>query len=112
MRGLARRLDRDQRARSRRTLHAERRHVSGRRPTAKAVSDAREVGLESVKVDARSGVVVVLGDRGRTHFFTLEGQLVSSVRYSRDAIERKIKKEVWRQATESEMKTLRENLAR
>jgi hypothetical protein len=111
LRGLARRLERDQRARSRRTRHAEQRHASGERPTRKAVDDAREARLEAVMVDERSGAVVVLGDRGRTHFFTSGGRLVSSVRYSKDAIARKIKHERWRGATIDEVETLREHLA-
>jgi hypothetical protein len=106
MRGLARRLERDQRARSRRTRHAEKRHDSGERPTRKALDDAREAGEDAFMVDVRSGTIVVLGDRGRTHFFTGSGQLVSSVRYSRDAIARKIKLEKWRAAREEERKKL------
>lgn len=111
MRGMARRLERDQRSRSRRTRHAEERHSSGTRPTRKAVDDARAAGDESFMVDERSGVVVVLGDRGRTHFFTAEGRLVSSVRYSREAIARKIKLERWREATADERETLRKQVA-
>jgi hypothetical protein len=37
--------------------------------------------------------------------------LVSSVRYSKDAIARKIKRERWRGATIDEVETLREHLA-
>jgi hypothetical protein len=107
MRGLARRLERDQRARTRRTRHAEQRHASGQRPTRKAIDDARAVGPGSLRVDERSGTLVVLGDRGRTHFFTPGGQHVSSVRYSKDAIERKIKIELWRPATGEELAALR-----
>jgi hypothetical protein len=103
MRGLARRLERDQRARTRRTRHAEERHASGRRPTRKAVADARTAGPESLKVDERSGTLVVLGEKGRTHFFGPEGQLVSSVRYSKDAIVRKLKTGLWRQASDEEV---------
>jgi hypothetical protein len=54
--------------------------------------------------------VVVLGDRGRTHFFTPDGRLVSSVRYSREAIERKVKLEVWRKATAEVAEALRAKL--
>jgi hypothetical protein len=91
LRGMARRLEREHRARSRRTHHAEHRHESGRRPTRNAIDDIRAAGPDAILVDERSGTVVVLGDRGRTHFFTAEGRLVSSVRYSPDAIERKRK---------------------
>jgi len=110
LRGLARRLEHDQRARGRRTRHAEQRHVSGERPTRKAVDDARAAGADAVMVDERSGTVVVLGERGRTHFFTRAGQHVSSVRYSREAIARKIKLERWRTATSDELDRFRECL--
>jgi len=111
MLGLARRLERDQRARSRRTQHAEERHASGRRPTRKAIDDAREATLESCMIDVRSETLVVLGERGRTHFFTLSGQHVSSVRYSKDAIARKLKREQWRRANSDELQTFQNRLA-
>jgi len=111
LRGLARRLEHELRSRDRRTRHAEDRHVSGVRPTRKAVDDAREAGAEDVMVDARSGAMVVLGERGRTHFFTSDGRLVSSVRYSRDAIERKRKLGLWRNATAGEVEKLRGEVA-
>ena len=107
LRGLARRLERDQRARSRRTRHAESRHESGRRPTRKAIDDARSASPDCCMVDRRSEALVILGDRGRTHFFTPDGQLVTSVRYSKDAIARKIKNEVWRPVTDGELEALR-----
>jgi len=109
--GLARRLERDRRARGRRTRHAERRHTSGDRPTRKAVDDAREANAESVMVDEARGTLVVLGERGRTHFFSPDGRLVSSVRYGREAIARKIKQDRWRPATEEEAEALRAHLA-
>jgi len=106
MHGLARRLAREHRSRGRRTRHAEIRHLSGRRPTRKALDDIRSAGDESFMVDERSGAVVVLGDRGRTHFFTAEGRLVSSVRYSREEIGRKIKLGKWRVAAPVEREGL------
>ena len=94
--GLARRLERDARARGRRTAHAEQRHGEGTRPTRSAVQDVRGASPDAVLRDERSGAYVVLGDRGRTHFFSPEGRLISSARYSRDAIERKKKQGLWR----------------
>jgi hypothetical protein len=107
LQGLARRLASDQRSRSRRTRHAEERHSSGTRPTRKALDDARVARDDAFMVDERSGTLVVLGDRGRTHFFAPDGQLVSSVRYSRDAIARKIRIERWRDASNEERDALR-----
>jgi hypothetical protein len=110
LRGLARRLERDRRARGRRTRHAEQRHNSGERPTRKALDDARQANSDSVMVDETRGTIVVLGERGRTHFFTPEGRLVSSVRYGREAIARKIKHDRWRPATAEEVETVRSHL--
>jgi hypothetical protein len=112
MQGLARRLAREHRARSRRTLHAEVRHLSGRRPTRKALDDLRAADDASLMVDENSGALVVLGERGRTHFFTTEGRLVSSVRYNRDEIGRKVKYGKWRVARADEREALRELLIR
>jgi hypothetical protein len=109
--GLARRLERDQRGRSRRTGHAEQRHRSGDRPTRKALDAIRLADRSTVLVDERTGALVVLGERGRTHFFTPEGRLVSSVRYSRDAIERKRRQGLWRPAPHEEADALLRRLA-
>ncbi len=108
--GLARRLARDHRSRGRRTRHADERHESGARPTRKALEDARSAADAAVLFDERRGTLVVLGDRGRTHFFASDGRLVSSVRYSRDAIERKRKAGLWRDASAGEIEGLREVL--
>jgi hypothetical protein len=94
--GLARRLEHERRASGRRTRHAEQRHRGGERPTRNAVVDARAVTAVEVMVDERNGTLVVPGARGRMHFYTPAGRLVSSVRYSRDAIEKKRKLGLWR----------------
>jgi hypothetical protein len=106
LRGLVRRLEHDHRGRARRTQHGEERHQSGERPTRKALDDIRDVKADAILVDERNGTLVVPGDRGRTHFFTPDGRLVSSVRYSRDAIERKRKLGLWRAATPPESESL------
>ncbi|ANM29274.1 hypothetical protein ABI59_06240 [Acidobacteria bacterium Mor1] len=110
LRGLVRRLERELRSRGRRTRHADERHESGERPTRKAVDDTRAASTDDVLVDARSGTRVILGGRGRTHFFTEDGRLVSSVRYSREAIERKRKLGHWRDASRHEAEKLRESV--
>jgi hypothetical protein len=112
LQGLARRLEQDVRGRGRRTAHADRRHETGERPTRKAVDDVREAVDGAFLIDERNGAVVVLGDRGRTHFFTPEGRLVSSVRYSRDAIERKRKTGLWRPLAAAQAAAMKETLLR
>jgi hypothetical protein len=110
LRGLARRLEHERRASGRRTRHAEERHAEGSRPTRKAIEDARAAGPDEVMVDERHGTLVVAGDRGRMHFYTREGKLVSSVHYSREAIERKRKLGIWRDASPGEAAALIERL--
>jgi hypothetical protein len=110
LRGLARRLERDRRARGRRTRHAESRHLSGERPTRMAIEDARRAEPASVLFDEKNQTYVVPGERGRTHFFTGDGKLVSSVRYSRDALERKRNLGFWRPASPAEARGLLERL--
>lgn len=104
--GLARRLEHERRAIRRRTHHAEERHREGERPTRLAVEDARAVAATDVMVDERHGTLVVPGARGRMHFYTPAGKLVSSVRYSRDAIEKKRKLGVWRPSRPEEAEPL------
>jgi hypothetical protein len=106
LQGLVRRLAHERRASARRTRHAEERHASGDRPTRKALQDARVASPDDVMVDERHGTLVVAGDRGRMHFYTQAGRLVSSVRYSRDAIERKRKRGIWRDASPAEAAAL------
>jgi hypothetical protein len=106
LRGLARRLERDARARGRRTRHAESRHLSGDRPTRMALEDARRADPATVCFDEKHGTFVVPGDRGRTHFFAADGKLVSSVRYSFDAIEKKRRLGFWRPAPRGEAEAL------
>lgn len=96
MRGLARRLLHERRATARRTGHADARHRTGARPTRLALSDLARVKAEDVLVDERNGTLVVPGERGRMHFYTEDGKLVTSVRYTPDAVERKRKAGVWR----------------
>ncbi|HET8946046.1 MAG TPA: hypothetical protein VFQ07_03615 [Candidatus Polarisedimenticolia bacterium] len=112
LQGLARRLEQDRRGSGRRTAHAGERHAQGTRPTRKAIDDIREAGHDAFLEDERSGAVVVLGDRGRTHFFTPEGRLISSVRYSREAIERKRRVGLWRELAVPEARRTREALLR
>jgi hypothetical protein len=112
LRGLARRLERERRARGRRTEHAEERHDAGTRPTRQALEDARQIESAALLFDERSATWVVLGDRGRTHFFSAEGRLVSSVRYSREAVGRKLRTQLWRQATAEEIESFRGRLGR
>ena len=107
LQGLSRRIERDLRGRRRRTRHAEERHLSGERPTRKAMDDLRAASAEAILADANHGTLVVLGSRGRTHFFAPEGRLVSSVSYPPETVDKKIRTGRWRPATAAEIEGLR-----
>jgi hypothetical protein len=109
--GLARRLERGERARERRTRHATVRHEEGSRPTRMAVADAVRAAEDEVLFDVRRGTIVVLGERGRAHVFNQEGKLVTSVRYHPDAISRRRESGVWRPASPAEIELVKNRTA-
>jgi len=106
--GLARRLERRDRSRRRRTNHAQQRHRQGDRPTWKALSDLAAASDEDLLFDTRRRTLIVLGERGRAHVFNRAGKLVTSIRYSPASIERRRQKRLWRSATDEEIAALRE----
>lgn len=105
--GLARRLEQERRGRDRRTEHAETRHRSGRRPTREALKDLDNAQDREIFVDTRKDTLIVLGDKGRVHVFNRRGKLVTSIRYSLEAVERKQKAEIWCPAGPGEIRDLR-----
>jgi hypothetical protein len=109
--GLARRLDKGFRGKARRTGHAERRHAEGDRPTRMALADLARAAREDLLFDTRSDTLVVVGDRGRAHVFSLEGKLVTSVRYNPASIEKRRQNGLWRPAAEEEVRSLKTRLA-
>jgi hypothetical protein len=110
LQGLARRIERDTRGRSRRTRHAQKRHLSGERPTRKAIDDLRKAGEEACLHDRRNDTFVILGGRGRTHFFAPEGRLVSSVHYPKETVAKKIRLGLWKPAPGKELMALKERV--
>ncbi len=110
--GLARRLERGERSRGRRTAHAEERHHGGERPTRMAVLDLERAGANDLLFDTRRQTIVVLGERGRAHVFSAEGKLVTSVRYPPATIDRRRKSGLWRSASPEEIEALRQVLPR
>ena len=105
---LGRRLEKGARGKERRTQHAERRHQEGDRPTRMALADLARATPENLFFDTRRETLIVLGDRGRTHFFNQSGKLVTSVRYEPAAIEKRRNNGIWRPAANGEVTALRE----
>lgn len=104
---IARRLEQGRRGQERRTRHAEDRHQSGERPTRMALADLAEAKDDRFLRDTLRDTVVVLGDRGRAHVFSAAGKLVTSLRSSPEATERKIARGRWKPATSDEVAKLR-----
>ncbi len=104
---LASRLEKDRRAEGRKTLHARERHEQGDRPTRMALADLGRAGAEEAFVDVRRDTLVVLGERGRAHVWNRRGRLVTSIRYSAEAIERRQKEQLWRPARAEELASLK-----
>lgn len=104
---LARRLEKGRRAQERRTRHAEERHGQGDRPTRMALTDLAQAKDEDVLLDTRQRTFVVLGERGRAHVFNRQGKIVTSVRYSTDAIEKRRAGGRWKPLPKDEVAALR-----
>lgn len=104
---LARRLDKGVRGKERRTAHGELRHRDRERPTGMALPDLAHATPENLLFDVRRETLVVVGDKGRAHVFSLRGKLITSVRYSPAAIERRRGNGTWRPATPEEVAQVR-----
>ncbi|MFN7965934.1 MAG: hypothetical protein U0V87_09650 [Acidobacteriota bacterium] len=104
---LARRLGRDERAKGRRTMHAEERHESGDRPTRVALADLAAASDDKIVFDTRRNTLVVLGEKGRAHVFNVDGKLVTSVRYPTTTIAHRRESGLWRRAEAAEIAPLR-----
>ena len=107
LKGLARRLEKGERARDRRTRHAEKRHDQGDRPTRMALADLARAKPEEVLLDTRRSTFIVLGERGRTHVFNRQGKLVTSIRYPPETIERRRGAGRWKPLPADEVRALR-----
>jgi len=107
---VARRLEKGWRGRERRTRHGQQRHSEGDRPTRMALADFARATPEDFLFDTRRETLVVVGDRGRAHVFSLAGKLVTSVRYNPAVIEKRRQNGLWRPAAAEEVRTVRERL--
>ena len=105
--GLANRLERERRSRGRKTAHGQKRHGQKNRPTWKALDDLQHAKDDQVMIDTRRDTFVVLGSNGRAHVFNRSARLVTSIRYSPDAIERRCRQGIWKPAIPSEVEELR-----
>lgn len=110
LKGLARRLEHQRRSRDRRTTHGHHRHGDRSRPTEMAFADLEQARDDSILFDTRRKTLVVVGDRGRAHIFNDSGRLVTSIRYSPTAIERRQKKGIWKPASDDQIGALKKQV--
>jgi hypothetical protein len=61
-----------------RTEHGEERHEDESRPTSEALKDKSE--SSEIYLDVETGYYIFVGERGRTHIFTVENQHHTSFR--------------------------------
>ena len=107
---LARRLEHQRRSRDRKTHHGQKRHQDRTRPTDMAIADLDQAKDDQIFFDTRRETLVVLGDRGRAHVFNQTGRLVTSIRYSPPAIDKRRKKGLWKAASRDQIGALKKQV--
>lgn len=95
---------------SRRTRHAEERRESAGRPIGQALRDAMEASADRVLMDTRRGTIVVLGPRGRTHVFSPDGRLVTTLVLTPQEVQRRYALSRWRTLAPEEVLQWRKTL--
>lgn len=75
-----------------------------------AFGDLEKARNENILFDTQRRTLVVIGDRGRAHFFNDSGRLVTSIRYSPASIERRQKKGLWRPASDDQIGALKKKV--
>lgn len=106
---LAANLERPDRARQRRTQHAELRRHEGR-PISTALADLESCPEERFFRDPSHHTWIVVGPKGRTHVFAEDGRHVTSVRYNAAALTRRVDRGRWKPSTEQERNALVEKV--
>ncbi|MBN1947016.1 MAG: hypothetical protein JW797_15180 [Bradymonadales bacterium] len=93
-----------------RTQHAQQRHRSGDRPTANALTDARNASDEKLLLDTTRDTVVVIGPKGRAHVFSRQGRHVTSLQVQPGEVDRKTALKRWRSMSREEILAFRNAL--
>ncbi|MCP4540457.1 MAG: hypothetical protein GY832_25240 [Chloroflexi bacterium] len=78
---------------AKRTPHGERRHAQGDRPTSQALQDMQNP--REVYINNETGNQVYVGRKGRTHFFTPDGQHHTSFYSTKSYRARKVSNGQW-----------------
>ncbi len=93
--GLGRKLERIFRQRSRRTRHAETRHLDRKRPASTALRDALQAKPEAIFRDVEERTWIVVGPKNRVHVFNDEALHVTSATYSGETIRHRTTRGRW-----------------
>jgi len=107
---LARFLERDSYHRHSRTRHAREERARRDRPIAAALKDLEHAPPESFCIDLRNSTMIIVGPHNRTHVFTGDGRLVTSINYDGEELRKKHQRRDWRRATEEEIAGFRESV--
>jgi hypothetical protein len=75
-----------------------------------AFADLDQAKDEDILFDTRRETLVVVGDRGRAHVFNPSGRLVTSIRYSPAAIEKRRQRGLWKAATRDQIGALKKQV--
>ncbi|MBI2193771.1 MAG: hypothetical protein HYU36_17485 [Planctomycetes bacterium] len=93
-----------------RTRHAREERAHGDRPLAAALKDLHGARVGDFHLDESARTVAVIGPHRRTHIFSLDGRLVTSINYEGEEIRRKLRTGRWRPARPEEILTIREKV--
>ena len=104
---LAHFLERNSHLRHRRTRHAREERTRRDRPIAAALKDLERASPEDFHFDEANHTIVIVGPHLRTHIFSPEGKLVTSINYDGDQVRKKRQTHAWRPATSEEISAFR-----
>ena len=85
----------------RRTAHSDERRKQ-RRPVQQAIADASVAGSDDLLHDEKTKMIVVRGQHGRFHVFTLDARHVTSFKAAPDTVEKRVQRRRWRPLSEAE----------
>jgi hypothetical protein len=84
-----------------RTSHGEERPADAGRPTSEAVGD--KATTSEIYLDIESGNYIFIGQRGRSHVFTADGQHHTSLRTTRGNRQARVRDGKWEQVGRDEL---------
>ncbi len=93
------------------TKHAVERK-SANRPVSQAFLDLKSATVDWSFYDDTEKSIVIVGPKSRVHIFSPNGKLITSIRYSSEAIQRKIRSGKWQRISLQQLNELKKNAIR